>query len=393
MRLGVVGGGLIGAALANGLHDQGHEVVLVDRSAPAIAQGRLGLDVRNVALNPQSQACLAELGVWSDAKAAMYTGMLVWEEWGQGRIHFEAREIGAPWLGWIVENSPLQCELWHRFAGEICLGQVEDIVVKDDQTDLQINVEGSGATTLSCDFVFAVDGAQSPLRAMLDLPMRLGESSQVGLVSLARTEKPHEGIARQRFLREGPLALLPSLDPFVVSIVWTQLPESARRRQDLSDDAFGLELEDAAEHILGSIQAVDQRFSIPLQQRLLTNPLVRGRVLFLGDAARVVHPLAGLGANLGFEDVLDVLAVTAGRDEFCGRIDSWAPFVRRHRTRGQHMLNLLGGLNDFYRQMGPWATWIRNLGVAAFDLTKPLKHQVMREAMGVGPISRAGGGG
>jgi 2-octaprenylphenol hydroxylase len=211
------------------------------------------------------------------------------------------------------------------------------------------------------------------------------------LATVVRTAHPHGGVAHQCFLSDGPVALLPSLDPQLCSVVWSQRPAEAARRLALAEAAFCGELTLATGRRLGAIEEVDRRLVFPLTQVLAASLQPAGRVLLIGDAAHVLHPLAGLGANLGFEDVralLDVLErLPAGADP--GEASLWVTFARQRRQRAHMMIDLMATLQRLYAGSDPWWQWLRNTGVHWLNRAAPVKQQIMREAMGLGPLSGA----
>ena len=154
-RIAVIGAGLVGSAAALGLMRQGFEVVLIDGVKPERAAGRLGLDIRNVALNPQSQSLLASLGVWSEVPKVAYERMSIWEHTGTSVLNFSAADAQRSELGWIVENSPLQVALYDRCAAamEVRLDSVAAIEVTDQQVGLRLD----SGERCEVDFVVAVD--------------------------------------------------------------------------------------------------------------------------------------------------------------------------------------------------------------------------------------------
>ncbi len=212
----------------------------------------------------------------------------------------------------------------------------------------------------------------------------------MALATVVRTARPHEGTAYQRFLLDGPVALLPSVHPRQSSVVWSQPPGEARRRRELTDDAFCIELERALQSRLGRVEAVDQRVSFPLQQQLADTFNPHPRVLLVGDAARVLHPMAGLGGNLGFEDVREVLAVM---DPLGGGSGRGRPVASTGSAARGLMLRVMDTLRQVYSRGDPMSQWLRNLGVAWLDRASPLKRQIMMEAMGLGPVARGASAG
>ena len=386
----VVGGGLVGAAAALGVARLGFSVAVVERQRPAPARGRLGMDLRTVALSPASRMLLEELEVWGELTPAPYRSMHVVEERGAAEIRFDAGEVGREELGWILQVSEVAMALWRRLADSdrvTCLVG-ESLAELSPGMD---RVDGSlGSKRLGARLVVGADGARSAVRARLGVGVQTLATDQVAIATVAVTAKPHGGVAWQRFLLDGPLALLPGNDPHRVSVIWSQPEDSAMRRGQLGDTEFAAELARAADLGDNDIVEVDERVAFPVSQTVANRMNPHPRVLLIGDAARSIHPLAGLGVNLGFEDVaslLDVLGRDAGADP--GADGLWHAFGRRRRARSIAMMRFLAGLKAFYAMRQPLPHWIRNLGVRLVDRTGPIKRQLIREALGFGPVAQA----
>ena len=159
----------------------------------------------------------------------------------------------------------------------------------------------------------------------------------------------------------------------------------------LSDEAFCGELESAVESRLGRVRAVDERFVFPLSQHVVESFNPEDRVLLIGDAARVLHPLAGLGANVGFADVRDLVArlerLPAGADP--GAPGLWRTFARRRRMRARLMVATMAGFRYAYAEGSPTLTWLRNGAVGWVNGNATVKRQIIREALGLGPLAAA----
>ncbi len=404
--IAVVGAGLVGAAAALGAAQLGLRVLLIDRAEPVWRPGHLGMDIRNVAVSPASQALLHDLGVWAEQQAVAYSHMRVWEERGTRVIEFDAADVQRGELGWILENGPLVAALWSRLrahdgvtlqASDLLVGlELGDAAVELRMAPARIEEDGqpkAGSWTTRARLVVAADGARSVVRTLLDVALETFETGHHALATVVRTSSPHQGTAFQRFLLDGPLALLPGKHPQHCSVVWSQSPAAAERRAALSAQAFCSEITVATEKCLGEVEAVDERLVFPLQQQLVSSFHPVQRVLLIGDAARVLHPLAGLGANLGFEDVRDLLdqleVLRPGIDP--GARGLWHAFARRRRARGRLMLELMAGLRRIYGSSDPLLLWLRNIGVSWIDAAAPVKRQIIREALGLGPIARVSG--
>ena len=384
----IVGGGPVGAAAALGAARLGLSVAVVERRRPQRGTGRLGMDLRTVALAPATRVLLEELGVWGDLTPAPYRSMRVWEERGAAEIRFEAEEVGRTELGWILEVSRVTAALWRRL--EDC-SRVTCLIGKPlagfkprvDRVEVDL-----GGETLGARLVVGADGASSAVREKSGVGVRELETDQMAIATIAVTAEPHEGVARQRFLLDGPLALLPGNHPHIVSVIWSQRAESAYRRVRLDDAGFGAELERAAGFGRGEVVEVDERVAFPVSQMIANRVNPHPRVLLIGDAARVIHPLAGLGVNLGFEDVVGLLKVLERQTNTDPGADGlWRAFARRRKARSVAMMGFLAALRAFYGMRQPLSHWIRNMGVRLVHRTGPVKRQLIREAMGFGPVA------
>jgi len=380
-RVAVVGGGLVGATAALLLQQQGFPVTLIDRRRPQLNKGRLGLDIRNVALSPASRALLERAGIWPCTGVAPYYRMCIWEQWGTGVVHFDAAEAGVPALGWLLEMSPLLVGAWQRMQDtseiELVEGNIADVLPGDSTVTVSMD-----HATRSFDFLIAADGAQSVVRKALGLDVVQQSLDQVAIATVVRTANPHEHTAWQRFGTEGPLALLPGPDEHLCSVVWSQTEASAQRRVHLEDDAFRHEIGLACEYCLGEVEAVDARFSFALSQQRVRRCAPHPRVLLIGDAMRVVHPLAGQGVNLGLEDVAALLRVAEQHRDLAAS-GIWRRFARQRQMRSRMMMQVMSSLQKIYTNPHPAMTLLRNVGVQSFDALPGLKRQVMREAMGL----------
>lgn len=389
-RILVLGGGIVGCVAALGLANNGYAVTLVDRQEPKITRGRFDVDIRHVALSPASQQMLAKFGVWDSFVSAPYRCMHVWEQWGTGELDFTAEEVGRQELGWLVEVSPLLCALWQQLHSrsnvDVRLGEISRADFGAASSKV-VSIAFAHGGEAQYNFVVAADGAQSFVRRMLDVSVNETQVNQVALATVVKTQKPHQHTAWQRFGIDGPLALLPAQDQHTVSVVWSQSPNKAQLRQRMSEAEFCADITHASEHCLGDIIAVDQRLCFPLIQQRVKSCLPHSRALLIGDAMRVVHPLAGMGVNVGIEDVRELLGVANhGLDLATPGI--WQRFVRQRTQRSASMIRMLELLQKTYGNPNPGVALLRNMGIQAFNALHGIKQQVMREAMGLGPIAQ-----
>ncbi|WLQ12196.1 FAD-dependent monooxygenase [Hahella aquimaris] len=392
----VVGGGMVGAAIALGLSALDIEVALIDpgglnTGTPPKCNDAHSFDPRVSALTLASEKLLRELNVWAEIEpySLRYTDMDVWDSAGSGRILFSSAEVYESSLGLIVENRVVTSALHQRIAERSNILVIKDQVraLKPEASGYSLDT-GSGET-VSCRMLVGADGALSRIRQWLSIPTREWDYGQQAIVATITTARPHQFTARQRFLSTGPLALLPLLDQDqnyrCSSIVWSADSVEAARLMQLDDASFKSALSEASEQALGEVLDISRRFAFPLRQRHAKRYFDGGAVL-IGDAAHTIHPLAGQGVNLGFEDV------TALLDEARRALDRGVPLgheemLRRYQRRRQagnlSMMTLMEAFKRGFGHPSPMIAGVRNAGLTLVNKTPLIKKELIRQAMGV----------
>jgi 2-octaprenyl-3-methyl-6-methoxy-1,4-benzoquinol hydroxylase/2-octaprenylphenol hydroxylase len=382
----VVGGGMVGAATALALARAGFDTVLLEARAPAPWHPQDEVDLRVVGLAPSSTALLDGLGVWPsirEARASAYAHMHVWDAASGAAIDFDAAAEGRRELGFIVENNLVQWTLWQALeaAGvrRLCPSAVRGFEAREDHVRLQLD----NGETLSAALLVAADGSSSPLRQLAGIGTRGRDYAQRAVVAHVHTERPHESTAWQRFLPDGPLALLPLADGRS-SLVWSLPDEQAQRVLALDDAAFRDALGVASDFRLGRVTGTTPRASFPLKLQLAER-YQADRFVLLGDAAHAVHPLAGQGVNLGLRDVTELrdtllAARAAGRDIGAAHV------LRRYARRrsSADTLDALGfdALARVYAWQSSPLVAARGAGVRLLDRLTPLKRLLSEHAAG-----------
>jgi 2-octaprenyl-3-methyl-6-methoxy-1,4-benzoquinol hydroxylase len=389
----VVGGGVVGGACALALAQQGLDVALLEsREPPRWSPAQR--DLRVYAVAPDNAALLEGLGVWSsvrDARAQPYRRMRVWDAAGGDTLAFDADAFARRELGWIVEHGLLVDRLWSvlpRAGVRVqCPARVVGVEPHEDGAKLRLEDDG----TLDARLVIAADGADSSVRRLLDIAVEVEDYAQKGVVAYIHSELSHAETAWQRFLPTGPLALLPFADVegarsrgHCSSIVWTLPTAEAERVLALDADAFDREVTAASGGKLGALVLDSPRAAFPLR-RQLANEYLRGRVLLLGDAAHVVHPLAGQGVNLGLRDVAALEALVRDaqgrRGDYASssRLQRWA---RTRRSENALSARAFSAINQAFSNDGVAMTALRGPMLGIAGKVPPLAHALWRHAAG-----------
>lgn len=382
----VIGGGIVGSAAACQFANQFERVAIIDNSAFSPWQPDSSFGLRVSALNLASSKLLDELDVWSNVQAMRsfpYTSMVVWEELGNARIEFNANETAYPHLGTIVENHVLLTALNNR------LKQLESVTRFDScwlqnltaVGDSSMLVELENGDRLSAQLVIGADGQRSKVRECMGIDTSCNVYHQAGLVCNVQTELPHNSTAWQCFTQDGPLALLPLQDTFC-SVVWSVPQPRCEQLLEMPDSHFNAEISTAFAHTLGQLQVISERKSFALQGAH-SNRYIGHRVVLMGDAAHVVHPLAGLGLNLGLEDVRCLSELLANSDRSLGSERILRKYERARKSENLVMQRALEAIDSLFRSEQPAIRTMRSLGVNFTNKILPLKLLFMQRAMGV----------
>jgi 2-octaprenylphenol hydroxylase len=397
----VIGGGIAGAALARALSRSDMKIALVEANPlstdtlvkPDQAAAPADFDPRVSAITPASQALLDRLGAWQlllGTRLCPYQSMEVWDADGTGRIDFDAAEVDAPVLGHIIENGLIAASLLAGLGRCANLSLLDRVKLADLDLTHQdaVKVQLDDGSELSTRLLVAADGALSPVRQLAGFRTRGWDYGHRALVATVATEHPHESRAYQRFLATGPLAFLPlpdAGDRHYCSIVWSADSERAEELLQLDDAAFRDTLSASLEHRLGAILDASPRFAFPLRQRHATS-YIRHRVALVGDAAHTIHPLAGQGINLGLKDVEALageLLGAVGRGGDPGDIEVLGRYQRQRKGENLLMMAAMDGFKRLFGERRLPVRWLRNQGMQWIARSGPIKHQLMRHAMGV----------
>jgi len=384
----VVGGGIVGATAACALAQAGIDVALLDARNPARTWPADPVDIRVSALTRASQNILRAVGAWGAMEQrgiGPYDHMHVWDADSAGVLHFDAADTEFPELGHIVENRVTVASLWDQLeslpsATILCPATVADLQINNDNAQIVL----SDGTILAADLVIAADGRDSTLRQMAGIQTTGWEYKQDGLVATISSEKIHQFTAWQRFLPEGPLALLP-LKNGHCSIVWTLSHDTAQDYLKLSDADFLQTLEYASEGVLGKMLTVGLRGAFPLRFQYAQQYSADHFVL-IGDAAHAMHPLAGQGANAGLLDAaaiaeLIIKAGQAGRP--IGSHKTLRQYERWRKGDNLAMMSSMDVINKMYTTDNEAFRQLRGTGMSWVNHSAWVKNYFNRYAMGL----------
>jgi 2-octaprenylphenol hydroxylase len=402
----VVGGGLTGACAAAllvrhaGIEPQRIALLSGEPTPGGTAAGVGSADaapeLRVVAISRASERVLHASGAWQRldrSRLCAYERMRVWHESslaaGEAALCFDAADIGEPNLGYIAENAALLRACVDSFVaagGALIAGRLSRLEIGPDAALLTC----ADGAVLTARLVVGADGAGSLVRQGAGLTARTRDYRQQAIVATVRTGRAHQNTAWQRFLRTGPLALLPLFDGSS-SIVWSLDEALVPQLRDCGVDEFNQRLEAAADGVLGATTLGSARLSFALRSMAAESYVAR-RCALIGDAAHVIHPLAGQGANLGLLDaaaLCEAVAQARGQREDPGALRLLRGYEQQRRTHNELMDAAMSAFNrGFGAAPGP-ATWLINRGLGVVNRSGVLKRAFARQALGtVGELPR-----
>lgn len=382
----ISGGGIVGGTLAGLLGLQGFNVCLISAgSRPRWIPGQYHPRVN--AVNHASIRIFKHLGVWGDIRSKRvnpYYQMKVWESDTGGAIQFAAKEMRVPHLGAIIENTVLASSLFDLLAQQPSVSvieesQLEGFVVNDD--DLGLHVDSGHE--VRCRLLVGADGADSISRSLSDIGKQEYASGQQAIVAEVLTDNHDGHVAWQVFLPNGVAALLP-LDDGKYSLVWSCDDECYHALMALDDAAFCEALTTSLEGRVGRVTNTGKRYSFVLRQHQAES-YIANRVVLVGDSAHSIHPLAGLGANMGLLDAASLSQVLGESRQHGRDVDSHTVLRRYERWRKGENALVLNSMRGFRFLFGSHIQGSRVIGGAGLKLVNrlnPVKRVLAGLAMG-----------
>jgi 2-octaprenyl-6-methoxyphenol hydroxylase len=416
-EVAIVGGGMVGMALAAALASNGISTCLIEAEKLPDLTGE-SFDGRSSAIAYGSQQVLSGIGAWEfiAPEAEPIRDIRVsdgaWHVKGGDRgvaspffVHYSFMDLppgsvpGAhgpeqPPFGWIIENRAVRRGLLRR------LGQCRHLthLSSAQVVDLDLGAERrivhlADGRRVGARLVIAADGRQSAIRRMAGIGARELGYNHAAIVCTVTHDLPHEGVAHEHFLPIGPFAMLPMKDAVDAngkvrhrsSIVWTEDRRVIPLLLKLSDAELGAEIMRRFGDSLGRVAPIGPRFTYPLKL-VLADSYVQPGLALAGDAAHGMHPIAGQGFNMGVRDVAALAEVIVDAHRLgldfasLGVLEGYA---RWRRFDNLAMVLVTDGLTRLFSNDLPPLRLARDLGFFLFNKAKPLKRLAMRHAMGI----------
>jgi 2-octaprenyl-6-methoxyphenol hydroxylase len=387
--IALVGGGMVGASLAVALDGVGARVALIE-ALPHDSAEHVSFDERTTALSNGSRRILDTLGVWP-ALAAAATPIRKIHVSDRGHFGFariDAASQGLAALGYVVPNRSLGRALWSTITRAantriFCPAEVVRVTADSDAVQLDIT-EGGRSTALSARLVIAADGAHSSVRAAFGVAAEVRDYHQTAVITTVLPQRFHDHVAYERFTADGPLALLPLADGRC-TLVLTLSPAAAEATLAWDDDRFLEEVQRRFGFRLGRFLRVGRRVPYPLSLTR-SEATSAGRCVIIGNAAQGLHPVAGMGFNLGLRDAASLAELVAerlaaggsdvGAASLLEEYDAWRAADRRS------IIAFTDGLVRVYSSPLGSLRRLRNLALLAFDLLPPAKDALSRLSTG-----------
>lgn len=379
----VVGGGLVGKTAALALTQSGLRTALVASTAAPLPPGA-AFDSRIYALSSSSQALLERLRVWQALDRSRLGPVFDMRVFGDARaeLHFSAFQASVPQLAWIVESSLIEQSLDTalRFQPNLTWFDSRAKGMTVDAAAAQVTL--ANGETLEADLVIGADGAHSWVRAQMGAKATRRDYRQTGVVANFKAEKPHGETAYQWFRDTEIIALLPLPDDHV-SLVWSARTDHADALMKLDPAQLSAEVEKATENTLGKLDCVTPAQGFPLALQTVDR-LIAPRVALVGDAAHLIHPLAGQGMNLGLRDVAALAEVIANKEAFRDLGDPvlLRRYERARREDIQKLMAATDGLQRLFSVPGTLARTVRNAGMALVGAQPLIKRWLVSAALG-----------
>ena len=383
----IVGGGLVGTALAAALAKSPLSILLLEQNTVAAVAANI-LDLRTTGLSRSSATIFQQIGLWEKIEPLVTAieKLDISEQGGYGSARIDAHEFEMSPVGYMAPNLDLIKILSEYVQGleNVSIQAPASLVALEKNTQGYLLQCSSGENELQvqASLVVGADGARSKLRSLLAIDSSHKDYAQTAIISNVRPEKLHNNCAYERFTQHGPLAILPIQDQHC-ALIWTHASEQAAAHMALDDDAFLAALQQAFGHRLGRLEAVGERVSYPLSMTT-ASALYKPAAVLLGNAAQSVHPVAAQGFNLGLRDVQSLVGLLQQQDYKLDGLDQLLKVYADSRVADrEHVIKLTDGLTRMFAAQFPAARALRGVGLRILGALAPLQRVLLNRNSGM----------
>lgn len=378
----IVGGSMVGLSLAALLQKNNFSVAVVESKKIEFSHhASIG---RVSAIHNTSQHLFEYLDAWKKllVNAAPLCEMKIWDHTQNANLHFDSSEINYDQMGWIIENHAIVESLFEKLSDVDFYAP--NFPEKFSQENNKIIVTLNNNEKIEASLIVGADGANSCVREHMKIDMQIRSYHQKAIIAVIESQHPHNNIAHQKFLTTGPVALLPSPNQHHTSLVWSADEMMSDELMNKSDDDFSQSLTEALDFKLGKLKVISPRSQFNLTMRHAEEYAIENFAL-AGDAAHTIHPLAGLGVNLGLMDaacLAEVLVDARNQKKNIGDIRVLRRYTRWRKAENTQIIQTMRALKEIFALDTTTSNLIRSFGINTIDQCALIKNKFMFIAMG-----------
>lgn len=380
----IIGGGMVGLSLAALLAKNNFTVAVIESKEPALHWPKNTVTARASAIHITSKKLFDYIEIWDFLNKKSYTpltDMEIWDYTQNAHLHFNSKKAGEKQMGWIVENRAIVKALWEKLKNNAYV----DFYCPRKPMQWENNILTlDNHQQLKTDLLVGADGAYSWVQQQMPIAMQIKSYQHKAIVAVIKTQAPHNNIAYQKFLSTGPVALLPLFQPHHAALVWSADDEISDQLMKKTQDEFARLLTENMDFKLEQLKLISERTQFPLIMRHADN-YVSSHCALVGDAAHTIHPLAGLGVNLGLMDaacLAQVLVEAHKNQKSFGDLKILRRYARWRKAENTPLIAAMRGLKEIFSINTPSFNAIRSCGINTVDQCDFIKTQLMQTAMG-----------
>lgn len=380
----IIGGGMVGLSCAALLSKQNFQIAVVESSHFDFSESEL--TTRVSAIHLRSQQLFSYLDCWPEIKkfAAPLQEMQIWDYAHRSHLHFDSRNIGKTELGWIIPNQAIVKILYEKLLQENKIdfylsSAARDFSIENKHVNLTLNNE-----IVQTHLIVGADGAQSWVRKQMPIHTQVRPYYQKAIVATIESALPHNYCAYQQFLKTGPIALLPLPHSHHTALVWSADDAMSDTLMQKSIDAFNHALTEALDFKLGDLKLISNRKQFQLIMRH-ADEYVSDHFALIGDAAHTIHPLAGLGVNLGLMDaacLTQILMDARVSKKSISASQTLRRYTRWRKSENEITIQGMRFLKEIFAIDSPWFSIARSTGMNVIDQSDGMKNWLMRIVTG-----------